>query len=214
MTLDRWDPRRDILAMRDAMERMFQESWLGPSDRMGAQSRGWLPLDVADQENCYVVRATLPDVRPEDVHVTVHGDTLTIRAEQRASEERRDQEQHWILHERRASSFYRSLTLPSPVNVDQASAEYENGVLTLTLPVLEPARATRIRVSGARQRREVPVTDEGQRPALTDGQQANSQTNASQTALPPTGAGERKLDDSVTESSKESFPASDPPAWS
>lgn len=215
MAIDRWDPWRDMMAMREAMERMFQESWLSQSGVLGAHGHGSLPLDVADQENQYVVHATLPGIKPEDVQITVHGDTLTIRGEQRASEERRDPNQNWIMRERRGASFYRAIALPAPVNADQANAEYENGVLTLTLPKAGPARATKITVTGAQPSRSIPATDEAQRSgqALTDGQQTSSQTNASQTSLPPTGEGERHPGDAVNQSSEESFPASDPPAW-
>ncbi|HEV2404160.1 MAG TPA: Hsp20/alpha crystallin family protein [Ktedonobacterales bacterium] len=211
MAMDRWDPWRDMLTMRDAMERMFRDNWpLGGAESHG---RGSLPLDIADQENQYVVRATLPGVRPEDVQITVHGDTLAIRGEQRGEEERRDQ--NWIMRERRGASFYRAITLPGTVNPEQAKAEYENGVLTLTLPKLEQARATRIKITGSQPNQQVPVTDEAPRAGqgLTDGQQTGSQTNASQTSLPPTGTGARQAEDMVTQSSEESFPASDPPAW-
>lgn len=211
MAMDRWDPWRDMLTMRDAMERMFRENW--PMGGAEGHGRGSLPLDIADQENQYVVHATLPGVRPDDVQIMVHGDTLTIRGEQRGDEERRDQ--NWIVRERRGSSFYRAITLPSAVNADQAKAEYENGVLTLTLPKLEQARATKIKITGSQPNRQVPVTDEARRAdqPLTDGQQTGSQTNASQTSLPPTGTGARQPADTVTQSSEESFPASDPPAW-
>lgn len=205
MALDRWDPWRDVMAMRDAMERMFQESWLNPS---GAHGRDSIPLDVADQDNQYVVHATLPGIRPDDVQITVHGNTLSIRGEQSGSEERRDQ--NWIMRERRGASFYRAITLPTAVNPDLARAAYENGVLTLTLPKLEQARATKIKITGAQTNQSVPVTDEARRSSqtLTDSQQTSGQA-----ALPPTLTGEPLPRDSVNQSSEESFPASDSPAW-
>ena len=215
MALDQWDLWRDMMAMRDAMERMIHESWLNPFGGLGARGHGSLPLDVADQENQYVVHATLPGIKADDVQITVHGNTLMIRGEQRGVDERRDQSQHWIMRERRGASFYRAITLPTPVNAEQAKADYENGVLTLTLPKAEPARATKIKVTGAQSSRSIPATDEARRTelTLTDGQQTGSQTNASQTSLPPTGTGERRPPDTVTQASEESFPASDPPAW-
>jgi HSP20 family protein len=96
-----------------------------------------------------VVKASLPGVKPEDVEITIHGDTLTIRGEVKAEEERKGE--RWHLRERRFGSFQRSLSLATPVNSDQAQAHFEHGVLTLTLPKSEAAKPRQIKIGGAAQ---------------------------------------------------------------
>src|SRR5262249_35518323 len=94
----------------------------------------------------FLVKASLPGIKPEDVQITVHGDTLTIRAEQKAEEEKKGQT--WHLRERRYGAFQRSVSLAVPIDSDKAHATYDHGVLTLTLPKAEAARPKQIKVGG------------------------------------------------------------------
>jgi HSP20 family protein len=149
MAIERWDPFREAVSLRDAMNSLLQESFVRPGGVSGGQGGFALPLDVAETENDFVVKASLPGVKPEDVQITVHGDTLTIRAETKAEEDRKGE--HWHLRERRFGSFQRSLSLATPVNSDQARAHYEHGVLTLTLPKAEAAKPRQIKITGANQ---------------------------------------------------------------
>jgi len=149
MSIERWDPFREAISLRDAMNSLLQESFVRPGGMQGQNGLGTLPLDVTETENDFVVKASLPGVKPEDVQITVHGDTLTIRGESKAEDEKKGE--HWHLRERRYGSFQRSVALSTPVNSDQAQAHYEHGVLTLTLPKSEAARPRQIKVSGALQ---------------------------------------------------------------
>jgi HSP20 family protein len=150
MAIERWDPFREMVSLRDAMNSLLQESFVWPGRATAAGgSPATLPLDISESENEYVVRASLPGVRPEDVQITVHGDTLTIRAESKAEEEQ--QGQNWLLRERRFGAFQRSVSLASPVNSDQAQARFEHGVLTLTLPKAEEAKPKQIRIGAQAQ---------------------------------------------------------------
>ena len=149
MTLQRWDPIREVTSLRDAMGRLFQESVVLPSAGATAVGAGRFGMDLAETENAFVVSAELPGVKPEDVQVTVQGATLTIRGQSTAEEEQKDK--HWHVRERRAGAFHRSVTLPTPVNADQAQAQFEHGILTLTLPKAEEAKPKQIRVGGAAQ---------------------------------------------------------------
>jgi HSP20 family protein len=88
-------------------------------------------------------------VRPEDIQVNVQGDRLTLRAEGQSEQERKDE--RYVVRERYATSFYRTLMLPSPVNTDQADASYDQGVLTLTLPKAQVEKSSQIKVHGAEQ---------------------------------------------------------------
>ena len=115
---------------------------------------------------------------PDDVQIQVTGNTLTIRGEVKAEMEY--QEGQWLRREHQATSYYRSITLPGPVDADTAQATYEHGMLTLTLPKAEEAKPKQIKV----------------------------QAPPSVQAVPSTTT-EEVVKDQVTEASKESFPASD-----
>jgi HSP20 family protein len=148
MALERWDPFREAVSLRDAMNALFQDSFVRPS---GAPAQGGgvtLPLDVSENENEFVVKASLAGVKPEDVQITVHGETLTIQAESKFEEEKKNE--RWHIRERRAGSFQRSIFLPVPVESDKAQASFEHGVLTLTLPKSEQAKPRQIRIGGAK----------------------------------------------------------------
>src|SRR3954470_22927189 len=148
MAIERWDPFREAISLRDAMNSLLQESFVRPGGT-GQGALSTLPLDVTETENDFVVKASLPGVKPEDVEITVHGDTLTIRGESKAEEEKKGEQ--WHLRERRFGSFQRSVSLATPVNSDQAQAHYEHGVLTLTLPKSEAAKPRQIKVSSPSQ---------------------------------------------------------------
>jgi len=149
MAIERWEPFREAISLRDAMNSLLQESFVRPGGVQGQSGLGTLPLDITENENEFVVKASLPGVKPEDVQITVHGDTLTIRGESKAEEEKKGEQ--WHLRERRYGAFQRSVALATPVNSDQAQAHYENGVLTLTLPKSEAAKPRQIKVSGPSQ---------------------------------------------------------------
>lgn len=149
MAIDQWDPFRDAVSLRDAMNALFQDSFVRPGQASGQGALTALPLDVCETEHEFVVKAALPGVKPDDVQITVHGDTLTIRGESKAEEEKKGE--HWHLRERRYGTFQRSLTLATPVNSEKAHADFDLGVLTLTLPKAESARPRQIKIGGATQ---------------------------------------------------------------
>jgi len=147
MTIERWDPFREMVGLRDAVNSLLRESFVPPN---GARSeRGaaafTLPLDITEAENDFMVRASMPGIKPEDVQTTILGDTLTIRGESKAGAQQKGQ--NWLVRERRSGSFQRSVSLGTPINADKASAQFEQGVLTLTLPKSEQARPKQIKVS-------------------------------------------------------------------
>jgi HSP20 family protein len=181
MAMEPWHPMRELQSMRDMMDRFFQDAFSGFGS--GQLSGQGFPVDVAENDNAYLVRASLPGIKPEDIDISVEGNMLTIRGETRTDQEQQGQGQRWIRREHRDVSFYRSMTLPSSINADQVQANYENGMLTLTLPKSESAKARHIQVQSGTQ---------ASTPRITSGQPA----------------------DAVTQSSMESFPASDAPSMS
>lgn len=147
MNIQVWDPFREAVSLRDAMNALFQESFIRPTSLLSQDGSALLPLDVSENENEFVIKASVPGVKPEDVQISVHGGTLTIRGESRAEEEKKGD--RWHLRERRFGTFQRSLTLGMPVVADKAVANYEHGVLTLVLPKAEEAKPRQIKVNGA-----------------------------------------------------------------
>ena len=156
MTNERWNPFSDALTLRQAMDRLLEDSFVRPAGAgtVGAASGGQagaagVPVDVADTDEAFEVRATLPGVRPEDVQITVHNDTLLIRGHSRHEDEHRAGDgRRWLVREDRSQSFQRAIGLPLPVDPDRAEARFEHGVLLLTLPKSEAARPRQIQIRG------------------------------------------------------------------
>jgi HSP20 family protein len=147
MAIQLWDPFREAVSLRDAMNALFQESFVRPTSLFTQDGLAVLPLDVTETADKFVIKASVPGVKPEDVQITVQGDTLTIRGECRSEEEKTGE--RWHLRERHFGSFQRSVSLPAPVDSDKAQASYEYGVLTLTLPKTEDAKPRQIKISGS-----------------------------------------------------------------
>jgi HSP20 family protein len=204
MAMERWDPFRDIVSLREAMDRLIQDSFVRPAGSLLQGARGGVPLDVMEKDNEYEVHASLPGIKPEDVQITVQGNTVTIRGESGAEQERKDE--NWIVRERRSGSFYRSFSLPSEVDAGKATARYENGVLVLDLPKAEAAQPRRIQINASPQLSQ-PTNVSVQRDDTVQGQQ--SQSSSQQASTQTNG----QSGDQVTQASEDSFPASDPPAW-
>jgi HSP20 family protein len=146
MAIQRWEPLREMVSLRDAMNSLLQDSFVRPVTGMLSDGGTlMIPLDISENENEFIVKASLPGVRPEDVHITAHGDTLTIRGEIKAEEEKKDE--HYHLRERRYGQFQRVVTLSTPISADKAQARFENGVLTLILPKADEAKPKEIKLN-------------------------------------------------------------------
>lgn len=143
--LTRWEPFRDLISLREAMDRLFEESVVRP--RSGELTRpmgGTLAVDMYETDEAVVVKSATPGVDPEDIDISITGDTLTIKGETRMDEE--VEEENYVYRERRYGSFARSLTIPVPIQADEAEAEFEDGILTLTLPKAEEVKPKAIEV--------------------------------------------------------------------
>lgn len=147
MTLARRpSPFGELMTLRRAMDRIFDEDFFRPSVADGrADDHQLLPLDVTTTKDALLVQASLPGVKPEDVQITVENGTLTITGQ--TAEERHDEGASHIVREIRRGSFARSVTLPNGLDADKAAATFEHGVLTLRLPKAEQARPRQIRIS-------------------------------------------------------------------
>jgi HSP20 family protein len=143
--LVRWDPLRDMVSLREAMDRLFEESFVHPRSWFApGEGVSRLALDVFESADDVTVRASIPGVKPEDIDISVRGDVLTIKGER--LEEHDEEKGNYHLRERRYGAFQRSISLPTLVKADKAQAEFEHGVLTLTLPKVEEVKPKSIKI--------------------------------------------------------------------
>ncbi|HSJ58597.1 MAG TPA: Hsp20/alpha crystallin family protein [Anaerolineae bacterium] len=148
--LIRWDPfrRRELMSLRDAMDRMFEEGMLRPPMPFGWGEES-LAVDMYETDDNVVVKTAIPGVKADDIEVSVTGDTLSVRAETKQEEE--VNEERYLRRERRYGSYCRQITLPGGIQADQAEADYSDGVLTLTFPKAEEVKPRSIRVQSRQQ---------------------------------------------------------------
>lgn len=142
----RWDPFRDMVAMRSQMDQIMDE-WLRASNAAenGENSQAMrLAVDVSETESDFIVKASIPGANPDDLDISFSDNTLTIRGESR--DEHVEENERFHLRERRFGQFMRTITLPLAVDADQIDAQHENGVLTLTLPKAEETKPRKISI--------------------------------------------------------------------
>lgn len=188
--INRYDPFREALSLRRAMDQLFEQSFVNPS-LMSGSSTLLAPMDVCETKNGYEVDVALPGVRPEDIELTVDQNTLTIRgryshqnehqnqpegqtqeqqqaqgepSQQQSQAQQSKKERHrlghnWLAKEIIAGSFERSITFPKPIDTNNIQTKFENGILTILLPISEASRAKRINITGSesQQQQQVPV---------------------------------------------------------
>jgi HSP20 family protein len=145
MAVIRWNPWRDAMTLREATNRLLEDSFVRPRRGWGegtAERPFQLPLDVYATPDEIVITASLPGLTPDEVDISIDGDALAIRGELRAPLENVD----YLFQERSYGAFARRLTLNVPVETDKAEAVFENGVLTLTLPKAEETKPKVIKV--------------------------------------------------------------------
>ncbi|MBN1438609.1 MAG: Hsp20/alpha crystallin family protein [Anaerolineales bacterium] len=142
--LIRWEPIRELSGMRDMMDRLFDDNFTRPFSQALWDVASVPTMDLYQTADEIVLKMGLPGVKPEDIQISVANGVLTIRGE--VKEEKEEKERAYHLRERRCGSFSRSVSLPSNVSADKSTADFEDGVLTLTLPKAEEAKAKTITV--------------------------------------------------------------------
>jgi HSP20 family protein len=142
-TIIRWNPFREMADMQVAMNRLFDDTWRVVWPAVEASSA--LPLDVYETSEGYTIFASLPGVEQDHINITLNQNVLTFSAEVPSFSP--EQGQQALMVERPFGKVSRSITLPRPVHGDAVEAVYENGVLTLHLPVAPEAQPKRITVT-------------------------------------------------------------------
>lgn len=149
MALVRWDPFRELEDVSDRLNRMFARP--APSGAHGKETMivaDWTPsVDIQETEGEYLIKAEIPDVKKEDVKVTVEEGVLTIQGQRRQEKEDKGTKYHRI--ERSYGSFARTFSLPDVIEADKVKAEFKDGVLNLHLPKSEKAKPKAIEVKVA-----------------------------------------------------------------
>ncbi len=134
--LIRWEPAREMMTLREAMDRLFDDAFTRPLTLRDGWSAPAIDMYQTDDE--IVVKAALPGIKPDEVQINITGEVLTLKGETKHEEEKK--EKAWHMREQRYGSFERSVILPTDVVADKAKAEFENGILTITLPKAEEVK--------------------------------------------------------------------------
>lgn len=145
--LTRWNPWSDLFSLHDQMDQLFNEAFGGSAlaRRNGGEAALTLPIDIRQTDEAYVLEASVPGFKPEDVEVTLDQNVLTIQGTQRQESE--EEKGGWVRRERRTGSFRRQVVLPAEVRAEEISASFEHGVLTVTVPRAQKAQPRRIPVA-------------------------------------------------------------------
>ena len=174
--ITRSDPYREALSLRHAVDQLLEQSFIQPGLLPGALSQ-MTQTDVCETPNGYEVDVALPGVRPEDIELTVDLNTLTIRGHYSQQEEHQTQgERHdggqpmqqgkvqrhrqghnWLMREIPSGSFERTIAFPRPIDTNNIQTKFENGILTVLLPVSEASRPKRLSIAGGQSQQPVAV---------------------------------------------------------
>ena len=145
MAIERWRPFTDLMSLRQAMDRLFEDSFVRPSRALETLGEVAAPaLDVYQTASEIVVKAALPGVKPEDVSIDITGETLTVKGQSKADQEVKRED--YLYQESRYGAFSRSVVLPGGLKTDKAEATMDDGVLTLTIPKAEEVKPKAIKV--------------------------------------------------------------------
>jgi HSP20 family protein len=146
MAIERRRMIGSYLPLREAMDRLFEGSFISPQLFSGQGTFPAANLHVTDED--VIIEMAIPGLNPDDVNISVTGDTVTLSGE--VKREKHDQKGKTYVEEIMEGHFQRSFVLPFPVNADRANAMFENGILKLTLPKSESAKPRKIQVSRPR----------------------------------------------------------------
>jgi HSP20 family protein len=143
-----WEPAREFTQLQNRINRLFSDSYSRGNEEGLLNQGSWIPpVDIYTNNNEIVLKTELPDMKREDVQVTIDENMLTIKGEKKLSDEVKEDQFQRI--ERLYGTFSRSFALPPNVDAEKMSAEYTNGVLTVRIPLKEESKPRQIEVRAA-----------------------------------------------------------------
>ena len=142
--LTRWDPFRELSTIQDRMNRLFQDAY-APTREEGLSTAAFAPLtDVYEDDNHVTLKLEVPGIDEKDLDIRVENNNLIIKGERKFENE--EKEENFRRVERQYGTFVRSFSLPSTVDTDNINANYDKGVLSITMPKRAEAKPTQIQV--------------------------------------------------------------------
>jgi HSP20 family protein len=146
MAIVRFEPFRNLAAAQNEFERLFRGALAPVMGEEEASTRTWAPpVDIYENGDNLVLKAELPGINPDDVEIRVEDNTLYLKGERKFEKEVKEQSYHRV--ERTYGTFTRTFSLPNSVDADKVSANYKDGVLTLTMPKREEAKPKTIKIN-------------------------------------------------------------------
>jgi len=143
--LTRWDPFRDLVALQNRMNRMFEEQYGGGREESLTTAAFVPPVDIYEDEHSVQLKLEVPGIDEKDLDIKVENNTLTVNGERKFEKEEKEENFHRV--ERRYGSFSRSFTLPNTVETENIQADYEHGVLKIRLAKRAEAKPKQIKVN-------------------------------------------------------------------
>jgi HSP20 family protein len=148
MSVVKYDPFRELRNLQDEMTRLFTGTRPASFDREEMTHGAWAPsVDIYEDKDRLILEAELPGMNREDFEISVENNIITLRGERKFEKKTEGDNYHRV--ERSYGSFLRSFTLPQTVTADGATADFDNGVLRVSLPKREETKARKIEISGA-----------------------------------------------------------------
>lgn len=146
MTLARFSPMSDFVSLREAMDRLFEDSVIKPTMWTGlAAGQIAVPVDLWESNDAYHLRADLPGLAPDDIDINVTSESVAISGETKAQQDVTSE--GWLRQERRVGKFQRAFTLPVQIDPDKVQATFTNGVLELVVPKADQVKPRTIKVT-------------------------------------------------------------------
>jgi HSP20 family protein len=146
MAIIRWEPLRNLVTAQSEFDRFIREAFSPVTGEGEVSTRTWAPpVDIYEDGDNLVLKAELPGVNPDDVEIRVEDNTLYLKGERKFEKEVKEQSYHRV--ERSYGTFTRTFSLPNSIDADKVTANYKDGVLTLTMPKKEEAKPKTIKIN-------------------------------------------------------------------